>query len=219
MTTPIIVTLAGVIVWFLLNSLELHVLRPDPPDTQDEALATFTLASQILTGHYYRALRNVLALALFYAGVVLTPQPRPDLAISLLLFVGAGLASIDVQKFLTAPLTPAPRPLILLWRISAPLFFVLAIAIYFTASWFTVALTVLPVFVLIASQVLDLRDDITGKRTTRLPFPIPSCCDECGRSEGVAPFEGDDKGQPVLAYLCPTCRTALDPHESEDTTR
>jgi hypothetical protein len=108
-------------------------------------------------------------------------------------------------------LTPAPRPLVYLWRATPALFVLLTVVNFAYPSWLVLPFSLLPVFVLVAEHVLRVSDEVFGRRWPLLPFELPPC-DHCDRTDGVRPVAFARDGEPNLAYLCPIC-AALDPNE------
>lgn len=221
MNTPVVVLLTAVPLWFLLDYFGAELLRgPKRTLTDAEYLDWDSRAS--IASHVLQALRNLLALGLFYSGLVLSmlgPQDRPWFdGTSMLSLVGSGLLAGATFRLATIRLTSAHRSLVYLWRATPALFILLAVlnspypsSVAPWPSWAVLPLSLLPVFVLVAEHVLRVCDEILGRRWTLLPFEVP-LCDHCDRADGVRPIVHSHEGIHYLNYLCPIC-AELDPDE------
>ena len=109
MSTPLVVLVVGVPLWFLLDYFGVRVLH-EPKRSLTEAEYLDWHKGSTFASHVLQGLRNLLALSLFYSGLVLSlldPQTKPWLdGTRLLALVGAGLLAVATFRLSTERLTP-----------------------------------------------------------------------------------------------------------------
>jgi hypothetical protein len=228
MNTPLVALLIGVPLWFLLDFFGVRVLR-DPIRTLTDAEYLDWHNGATFASHVLQALRNLLALGLFYSGIVLSmldPQERQWFdGTSMLSLVGSGLLAGATFRLATIRLTPAHWSLVYLWRATPALFILVAVlnspypsSVAPWPSWAVLPLSLLPVFVLVAEHVLRICEEAFARRWTLLPIEVP-LCDHCDREGGVRAVVLAREGIHYLNYLCPIC-AERDPDElfAEDDT-